>query len=542
MGDLSRRRFLSVAAAASGLAVAGGYLGTRTAAAAPTDDAKYRALVPELFADRPDAPDHTTAVVIGSGFGGAVAALRLGQAGVRTTVLERGSRWPLDRQRQIFSSEVIPDGRAYWRRTRFTNITGVPAFTDSFGGVLDAVEYDSIDVWRGSAVGGGSVVFTGVMIEPDRRMFDAAFGGSVDYEQMHRLYYPRARAILRLSTMPDDVYRTAPFHHSRVWDDQVRAAGYAPELTAGLWDWDIVRDELDGRARRAAVAGESNLGTSTGAKPDLTTSYLRLAGETGVVGIYAGHEVLSIGRDRSRYVIETARVAPTGERVATRTLTCDHLFLAAGSVGTSELLVRARATGTLPRLNEHIGEGWGSNGDAAVVRSFSGAGQGEGQAAPCRSRIFDDSGLPLSLENWFIPGIPFDATVIGSLGLVLDSVRGRFVYDSTDDSVGLEFPRAGRDNVDAALRAVNDRIAGANGVGVGFEPLSRDVSSSFTAHPLGGAVIDRATDNVGRVRGYNGLYVVDGALVPGTTATYNPSLTITALAERSMDAIIPAGG
>ena len=175
MVDLNRRRFLSLAAAASGLAVAGGHLGSAAARAQSGDDAKYRALVPELYTDRPDAPDHTTAVVIGSGFGGAVAALRLGQAGVATTVLERGSRWPLDRHREIFSSEVIPDGRAYWRRTRFTNITGMPAVTDSFGGVLDAGEYDSIDVWRASAVGGGSVVFTGVMIEPDRRMFDAAF-------------------------------------------------------------------------------------------------------------------------------------------------------------------------------------------------------------------------------------------------------------------------------------------------------------------------------------------------------------------------------
>lgn len=540
MFELNRRSFLA-AAGVSGLLAATGLAGGSPAAAAPVLDSRYRALVPELFADRPDAPEHSEAVVIGSGFGGAVAALRLGEAGVQTSVLERGSRWPLSPFRETFSSEVVPDGRAYWRRTRFTNITSMPAFTDYFGGVLDATEYDSIDVWRAAAVGGGSVVFTGVMIDPGKRMFDAVFNGSVSHEEMTRVHYPRARAVLRPSVMPADVYNSAPFHHSRVWDDQVRAAGYTSEPTAGLWDWNIVRDELAGRARRAAVAGESTLGTSTGAKPDLTTSYLRLAEDTGSVGIYAGHEVLSIGREGSRYVLQTARVAPTGERVSTRTLTCDRLFLGAGSVGTSELLVRARATGTLPDLNEHIGEGWGSNGDAAVVRSFSGAGAGEGQAAPCASRIVDESGLPLTLENWYIPGIPVDTGTIGSLGLVLDSTRGRYVYNAADDSVGLDFPKAGRDVVDEALRAVNNRIAEANNVPVGFEPLSRDVSSSFTAHPLGGAVIDRATDNVGRVVGYDGLYVVDGALIPGSTGAANPSLTITALAERAMSAIVSAG-
>jgi cholesterol oxidase len=68
-----------------------------------------------------------------------------------------------------------------------------------------------------------------------------------------------------------------------------------------------------------------------------------------------------------------------------------------------------------------------------------------------------------------------------------------------------------------------------------YDFIGRAANANFTAHPLGGAVLGRATDSYGRVHGYKDLLVVDGAAVPGSTATANPALTITALAERAMD-------
>ena len=64
----------------------------------------------------------------------------------------------------------------------------------------------------------------------------------------------------------------------------------------------------------------------------------------------------------------------------------------------------------------------------------------------------------------------------------------------------------------------------------------------WTAHPLGGAVLGRVADAHGRVRGHPGLYVMDGAGVPGSTGTANPSLTIAALAERNIEHILQSGG
>ncbi|MGV9667360.1 GMC oxidoreductase [Nocardia niigatensis] len=542
---MDRRGFVKgVGAAAAMLGLAGVGAATPVVRADSVDPSPktpiYRRLVPEIFAPLPDPADHVPALVIGSGFGASVTALRLAECGIDVAVLERGSRWPNDPWRSIFAVDTIPDGRGFWYRTTFTGANRIPVVVDPFGGVLDVCSYPGIDVWRAACVGGGSVVFTGVMIEPEQRFFDQVFGGVVDYREMHDVYYPRVRKMLRPSVIPDDIYNSRAFAHARAWDEQVRAAGYAPQPIDGLWTWDILRDELAGRSRSSATVGCSDLGNSNGAKFDLNQNYLRWAEDTGRARIYPGHRVDAIAAEPGapgRYSVAVTKLAPTGEVLRTRTLTCDQLFLAAGSLGTAELLVRARATGALPNLNEYIGEGWGSNGDVALARPLTTLEFGT-QGAPSASRILDEAGAPVTLENWFIPGVtPFDIGLLGSLGIVLDDTRGRFVCDPADGRVDLLWPPDGAAGYLARAREVNDAVIGPG------QPLSTlEADASFTAHPLGGAVIGSATDEYGRVCGYRNLYVMDGAAVPGSCGTVNPALTISALAERNIEQIIRSGG
>ncbi|MFC4376763.1 GMC oxidoreductase [Nocardia halotolerans] len=535
-GLVHRRAFFK----AAGLATIAGAVATTlpyTPAAADPRTAMFPSWVPEIFEPVPDAPEHTPAIVIGSGFGAAVTALRLAQAGVVNTVLERGSRWPNDPWREIFTGDDLPDGRGFWHRTNFTGVTKVPMSFGAFGGVLDVTEYPGIDVWRAAAVGGGSVIFTGAMVAPPRELFDQVFGGLVDFGELERVYYPRVRQMLRLDTMPADIYNSSPFTHSRAWDDQVRAAGYRPVPNDSIFTWDVLRGELAGTSRPSATVARSNLGNSNGAKFDLNQNYLRYAGETGKSRVYPGHRVDSIAQESGgRFVVSVTKLDPTGRTLGTRTLTCDQLFLGAGSVGTSELLVRAQATGALPNLNEHIGAGWGTNGDVVLARGASSLA-GHGQGVPSASRIYDDSAVPLTLENWYIPGIPFETGALASLGMVLDPTRARFDYHRSGE-VGLTWSAGTQRAVVDAARAVDRRIAEGAGALAEYGALGYDANADFTAHPLGGAVLGKATDAFGRVHGHPGLYVMDGAAIPGSTATVNPSLTITALAERNIEAIL----
>jgi cholesterol oxidase len=287
----------------------------------------------------------------------------------------------------------------------------------------------------------------------------------------------------------------------------------------------------------------SNHGNSNGAKFDLNQNYLKLAEATGLAKVYPGQEVQSIGWDGRRYVVDIINRSVNGDQQNGLTLTCDRLFLAAGSIGTSELLVKARAQDTLRNLNEHVGEGWGTNGDAIVVRSFS-AIAGATQGTPSASRIHDtNEAMPVTFENWYAPGVPVDVGIIGSLGMAFDQTnRGRFTWNSTSKKAELQWAADGNAEAHAAMSAVNGRIASASNTLPGAWPFVDSVNGlNWTAHPLGGAVIGKVTDAYGRVRGHPGLYVMDGATIPGSSGAVNPALTISALAERNIERIIASG-
>lgn len=539
---VKRRQLLQLAAAGLVGLTAPPLMSAGRSSAIPIGVDSIRSLVPELFADPPRPPDHSPVIVIGSGFGASAAALRLAQAGTDVTVLERGLRWPRDPWREIFTADMTADGRGLWRQSSFTNITGLPVGpVDYFGGVLDTTRFENLSVWRAAAVGGGSVVYTGVTIAPDRRFFDMSFGGRLGYDEMERSWYPKARSMLLPSTMPADIYSSPGFAHSRTWDDHARRAGFAPEAVDGTWNWNVLRDEMSGRSRPSATVGASTFGNSNGAKYDLTQNYIPQAEATGRTKVCHSHEVAAIGAESGgRYRVEVRRVSPEGNVLETRTLTCDKLVLGAGSIGTTELLLRAQATGALGNLNEFVGRGWGTNGDASMTRSL-GPVAGTPQASPCASKITDETNLPLTVENWYVPGVPADLGFLGSLGMTIDPLRADFRFDTATDSMSLTWPKGGSRDTVASLRAVHNRMAQAGGTVVSAEPFTRDVDDTFTAHPLGGAVMGDVTDSYGRVKGYDGLYVVDGALIPGSTGAANPSLTITALAERNIANIIANG-
>lgn len=505
---------------------------------------KYRIVIPELYEPTANPPRHSKVVIIGSGFGGAISALRLGEAEVQTTVLERGQRWPIDPWREIHTYEPLRDGRGLWHRTSVRTPIGarnsVSLPVDYFGGMFDVTEYPNMEVWRAACVGGGSKVFTGVMIQPRREYFEEIFGNLVSFDEMNDIFYPRVRRKLGLSPVPGDVYSSSPFGKSRVWDQQVTNAGYSIERPDSIFNWNIIRDELNGCCKKSATIGMSNMGNSNGAKFDLTQNYLKDAEATGNVRVYPNQQVRDIQETRSGYLIYIDKLSPEGNVIDQYTIECDHLILAAGSVGTTELLVKAKEKGLIQGLNHEIGRGWGSNGNAVVTRSFS-SHRGITQASPCTSIIHDAQGpAATTLEAWYAAGIPINVGIQGTLGITYDRFnRGHFVYNRTRDEVGLIWPSTASRLTEVSCRRMNDIIAGSEPRSKpGIALLAPDVWAGLTGHPLGGALLGKATDRFGRVKGAPRLYVMDGAVINGSCGAANPSLTISALTERNIEKII----
>jgi cholesterol oxidase len=480
--------------------------------------------------------EEVKALVIGSGFGGAVAALRLAQAGIDVTIIERGKRWPITDEQNTFSTIFKPDGRSAWLspKTVLPGMDSTPI--NVFPGVLDRYNENGIGVLAGAGVGGGSLVYGGVTFQPSRELFYRTFPSEIDYGELDRVYFPRVRSTLNATVMPKDIFASNNYKAARVFIQQAKKAGLPTSLLEGAVDWNIVRQELAGRRVPSVIVGEGVYGINSGAKNSLDRNYLAMAEATGRVSIRTLHIVTDIAQERdNRFTVICNVIDLTGQVVSKKIFICESLFLAAGSMGTSKLLVRAKAKGTLPNLNDDIGKDWGNNGDNLFLRiGLKKTGKIQGGFAGASAFDPGNSVGPVTLEQAQFP-IGFECNCINHLSMSIPAVRGFFSYKSETDSVSLTWPSGANNDTTAATRKTADLINGANGGTVSDPP---GVDSRFTFHPLGGAVLGKACDLFGRVKGYTKLYVVDGALIPGATGCSNPSLTIAAIAERCMDQII----
>jgi len=514
-------------------------------------------------------------VVIGSGFGGAVVALRLAEAGRRVLVLEQGRRW----QKEEFPRTVGQTGKAFWQ----------PGATQGF---LEYRAFRNIDVIQGVGVGGGSLHYFNVNVRAPARVLDR-WAKPLSRACLDP-YYDQALQTLESKPLTPPAGRQLP-PRTEAFLKAARASGLGEPTML-----DIAVYTGANRANAAGISqepcnycGNCMLGCQVHAKNTLDLNYLALAERKHGAEIWPLHKVdrLRPAEDRGGgYYVDFKRLDPAlPASEGAGTVHGALVVVAAGALGSTELLLRsAGEREALPKLSPALGSRFSGNGDMLLAGAMNTKAPIDPAVGPSITAIVDcsttdnaitieDLGLPDPML-WFV-----EAALPPGPGRFLEYLRllGRYVASSlglsprksrVSDEIGrvlrggrtvhfLPFLGMGTDAGDgrmfledgeldlawshaqsrAMFREMEDSMRKlAEAAGGTWSPslLWRwPTRKLLTAHPLGGCVMGDApatsvVNHACEVWNYPGLYVTDGAAIPSALAV-NPSLTIAAVAERS---------
>ncbi|HET7430157.1 MAG TPA: GMC family oxidoreductase [Nocardioides sp.] len=515
-------------------------------------------------------------LVIGSGFGGSVTALRLTEKGYRVGVLEAGARFDdadfadnsWDVKRYLFRPEVGCYG-----------IQRIDALKDCM-------------IVSGAGVGGGSLVYANTLYEPLPAFFtDRQWAHITDWRSELAPYYDQAKRMLGVVQNP--LYTPADEVMEKVATEMGVADTFHPTPVGvffggpGQEQGTTVADPFFGGAgpeRRTCIGcGECMSGCRHNAKNTLVKNYLYLAEQNGAT-VHPLTTVTRIApRSEGGYAVHVRFTkSKLGRRGSTKVLTADQVVLAASSLGTQRLLHRMKDEGHLPGLSERLGHLSRTNSESIVgaIAPDTSIDYTEGVAItssfhpdsnthiePCRygkgsnfmalmQTVLTDGDGPAprwrtwlremwvqrrhvrdlyDLQHWS------ERTVIALVMQSLDNSITTFTkkvpgtnkrYLTSRQGHGVPNPTwipAGN----TAVRLMAEVMGGTPGGSIG-EPFNRPL----TAHFLGGCAIGDSPatgviDAYQRVYGHPGLHIADGSAVSANLGV-NPSLTITAQAERAM--------
>ena len=523
-------------------------------------------------------------VIIGSGFGGSVAALRLVEKGYSVAVLEAGRR---------FADDEFPE--TSWRLRRFLwapalgcygiqRIDVLPKARTRGGGPRAG----GVLVLSGAGVGGGSLVYANTLYEPLPEFFDdPQWRDIADWREELAPHYDQAKRMLGVTTYPIET----PADRAMRSVAERMGVGHTFHATpVGVHLGEPGRTVPDpyfggaGPDRTGCLhCGSCMTGCRHGAKNTLVKNYLYLAERAGaeVVPLTTVTDVRPVAA--GGYLVDTVRTGAWPRR-RRRTFEADHVVFAAGALGTQRLLHRMKVSGRLPELSNRLGALTRTNSESilgaavpnraarrrgldltqgvAITSSFHPDerthiepvryGKGSNSMGLLQTVLTD--GGPRRRLRWLatIGRHPVTAGRAVSVRRWSQRTVIALVMQSLDNSLTVHFRRSwyGRRRLvttpghgapnpswipagNRAVRLLADELGAVPG-----GSISEVFDLPVTAHILGGAVIGSSPENgvidaYHRVFGHPGLHVVDGAAVCANLGV-NPSLTIAAQAERAM--------
>jgi cholesterol oxidase len=508
------------------------------------------------------------AVVIGTGFGGAVAACRLAQAGLSVAVLERGRRYDHNPFPRNWNNPY--DGWLW----------------SSDQGLFDVKLCQEMTVVQAAGLGGGSLVYANVQMRAPAAVFEHGWPGSYNRAALDP-YYDLVAYMLDINPIPKTNLPTK----SRVMEDAARTLGRSeqfcfPNIAVDFGPPGFEHLNKFGVTQRGCVScGECCIGCNFHAKNTLDLNYLAIAGSRGA-NIATLCEVSRIEPVANGYKVTFKDHASDGQETD---ITARYCFVCAGAVNSSELLLRCRDVHrTLDKLSPRLGDDYSGNGDflAFAFNTTEPFNPSEGPTITT-GVVYDrvDDGF----KNWFIfeeGGYPREIRALlqllnphfglfRTLGIVTKdglvnayrAVGGQAgATNQATDHTGI-FLMMGRDLANGeirldpktsklkikwdvpsnmalyeAQRRLTADFSTAMGGNIATNPLWSLFRIPVTVHSLGGCLMADnqdagVTDANGEVYGYPGLFVLDGAILPSATGV-NPAHTIAAVAERNIEVAI----
>ncbi len=508
-------------------------------------------------------------IVIGSGFGGSVAALRLTEKGYRVGVLEAGRR---------FEPEDFPKTNWDFRRFFWFPRLGMR-------GIQRMSLLKNVLVLSGAGVGGGSLVYANTLYRPHDAFYeDPQWKGVTDWKTELAPFYRLAERMLGATENPthtpaDEV----TLQIARRWnvEDTFRRTPVAVYFgEAGIEAPDPYFAGAGPSRSGCLECGGCMVGCRHNAKNSLDRNYLYLAERAGAE-VHAEHEVVDVRSLSDRGYAVTTKRPGAWVRKRRRTLAAKEVIFSAGSLGTTRLLLELAETGRLPDLSPMTGDVVRTNSEAlvgatarsadvdysrgvAITSSFHPEphthiepvrySKGSGVMGLLATVLTDGGGrVPrqlrflgnvarhpivfirsLSLRRWAERSVIL--LVMQSYDNRLRVLRKRGLFGSR-----LTSEQSSGEPIPSYIPIANDAARVAADVMDGFPGSSINevlLDAPTTAHILGGACIGASQDRgvidpYHRVFGYEGLHVIDGSAI-GANLGVNPSLTITAMAERAI--------
>jgi cholesterol oxidase len=521
-------------------------------------------------------------VIVGSGFGGSVSALRLAEKGYSVCVIERGKRFgPADY------------AKTNWNLRRYLWLPALKLF-----GIQNMSLFKNVLVLSGTGVGGGSLVYANTLLEPG----DAFYGSPVwadlaDWRAELAPHYRTARRILGVTKNPhltvvDEKLREVAFEMGRgdTFHSVDVGVYFGEEGKSGTY----VKDPFFGGAGpdRAGCTqcGGCMVGCRFGAKNTLDKNYLYFAEKLGATVLPETNVRDLRALPDGGYDVEVERSTAWFAKNR-RTIRARNVVLSAGVLGTVNLLLRCKERG-LPKLSDRLGCEVRTNSEALLGVTSRNRNVDFSRGIAITSGIYPDDRTHVEPVR-YSSGSSFMRTLAAPMADAgtrltrplrmlaatlfhpLDTLRLLFntrwaetsiillVMQDLDSKMKMKL---GRGLFTLFRRRLTTEVAPDQQIPSYIEPghvVARALAKKIdgiplsavnevmlqiptTAHILGGSAIgkDREHGVVGpnhEVFGYPGLYVCDGSVVPANLGV-NPSLTITAMTERAMSLIVPKEG